>query len=54
MIVHRQVLANLVEVKFTNFSNFYSLIKALIDKIIRELIISLLSQSGDKLFIVIE
>ena len=54
MIMHRQVLANLVEFKLADFEDIDSLIKNLGNKTIRELIMNLESKSGNKLFIIIE
>ena len=44
MIVHKQVLANLVELKLIDFENIDSPIKALEGKMIRKLIIDLESK----------
>ena len=54
MMMHGQVLANLVEFKLTDFEDIDSLIKNLDNKMIRELIMNLESKSGDKIFIAIE
>ena len=54
MMVHGQVLANLVEYKLTDFEDIDSSIKNLDNKTIRELIISLESKSSDRIFIAIE
>ena len=54
MIVHKQVLANLIKPMLTDFEDIKSLIKALQGKTTRELIMSLVSKKRDKLFIVIE
>jgi len=54
MMIHRQVLSNLVEFKLTDFEDIYSLIKKLENKTIRELIMNLESKSGKKLYIAVE
>ena len=54
MIKHRQVFANLVEFKLTDFEDINSSIKNLENKTIRELIMNLESKTGDKIFIAIE
>ena len=54
MMMHGQVLANLVEYKLTDFEDIDSSIKNLDNKTIRELIITLESKSSDKIFIAIE
>ena len=54
MIMHDQVLANLVEYKLTDFEDIDSSIKNLDNKTIRELIMTLESKSSDKIFIAIE
>ena len=54
MMVHGQVLANLVEYKLTDFEDIDSSIKNLDNKTIRELIMSLESKSSDRIFIAIE
>ena len=54
MMIHRQVLSNLVEFKLTDFEDIYSLIKKLENKTIRELIMNLESKSGEKLYIAVE
>ena len=51
MMKHRQVLANLVEFKLTDFEEIDSPIKSLEDKTICQLIMDLKSKSGDKLCI---
>ena len=53
-MVLEEVFANLVEIKLTDFEDIDSLIKALEEKPIRELIVNLESKKGDKLFISIE
>ena len=54
MIMHGQVLANLVEYKLTDFKDIDSSIKNLDNKMIRELIMNLESKSSDKIFIAIK
>ena len=54
MMKHRQVLANLVEFKLTDFEEIYSPIKNLENKTIRQLIMNLKSKNGDKLYIAVE
>ena len=54
MMMHGQVLANLVEFKLTDFEDIDLSIKNLDNKTIRELIMNLESKSGDKIFIAIE
>ena len=54
MVMHSQVLANLVEYKLTDFEDIDSSIKNLDNKTIRELIMNLESKSSDKIFIAIE
>ena len=54
MIMHGQVLANLVEYKLTDFEDIDSSIKKLDNKTIRELIMTLKSKSSDKIFIAIK
>jgi len=54
MMIHRQVLSNLVEFKLTDFEDIDSLIKKLENKRIRELIMNLESKSGEKLYIAVE
>ena len=54
MMKHRQVLANLVELKLTDFEEIDSPIKNLENKTIRQLIMNLKSKNGDKLYIAVE
>ena len=54
MMMHSQVLANLVEYKLTDFEDIDSSIKNLDNKTIRELIMNLESKSSDKIFIAIK
>ena len=54
MIMHGQVLANLVEYKLIDFEDIDSSIKNLDNKTIREFIMTLESKSSDKIFIAIE
>ena len=54
MMMHGQVLTNLVEYKLTDFEDIDSSIKNLDNKTIRELIMILESKSSDKIFIAIE
>ena len=53
-MVYKQVLANVVDLKLSNFENINLLMKVLEETLIRELIISLSSQNRDKLLIAIE
>ena len=53
MMIHRQVLSNLVEFKLADFEDINSLIKNLGNKTIRELIMNLESKSGKKLYIAV-
>ena len=54
MIIHGQVLANLVEYKLTDFKDIDLSIKNLDNKMIRDLIMNLESKSGNKIFIAIK
>ena len=54
MMKHRQVLANLVEFKLTDFEEIDAPIKSLEDKTIRQLIMDLKSKSGEKLCAAVE
>ena len=54
MMMHSQVLANLVEYKLIDFEDIDSSIKNLDNKTIRELIMNLESKSGNKIFITIK
>ena len=51
---HKQVLVNLIEFKLVEFKEINSLINALGDKTIRQLIIELMTKSGNTTFITIE
>lgn len=54
MMVHKEVIANLAQLKLPNFEDIDLPAKALEDKTIRYLIMNSQSKTGDKLFIVIE
>ena len=54
MMKHRQVLANLVEFKLTDFEDIDSPIRSLENRTIRQLIMSLKAKNGDSLYIAIE
>ena len=51
---HKQVLSNLVEFKLAGFEEIHSLINALGNKTIRQLVMELKIEGGDKIFIAIE
>ena len=54
MMVYKQVIANLVEFKLTDFEEIDTPIKQLENTIVRKLIMNLESSTGDKLFLAIE
>ena len=54
MIKHKQVMANLVDLKLTEFTEIDSPISALEGKTIRQLIMELKTDGGDAMFIAIE
>ena len=54
MMKHKQVLANLVELKLEDFEEIDSLIRELDDQIIRQLIMDLETKEKKKIFIATE
>jgi len=54
MIKHKQVLANLVDYRLTEFEEIDSPISALQGKTIRQLIMDLKTEKGETIFIAIE
>lgn len=54
MMKHRQVLANLVELKLTDFEDIDSPIGSLENRTIRHLIMSLKAKNGDSLYVAVE
>ena len=53
-IKHKQVMANLVDLKMNDFDTIDSPIRSLKNKTLRQLIMNLASASGEQLFITIE